>query len=156
MKQTKKLTPCQTRLAVAKEVLELIELDLTVAKSSYLRPVRGQSVRRFDGDAAELQASIITLVPECQVCAKGAMVLAHIKLFDGVDYLPMYNAADSYCDAVLGDTFSSVVEEAFEGWGDKGGTWLLAVPDPKERLRYIMQNIVKNEGVFKINEVPKA
>lgn len=157
----KKKTPPsgkKLRLAIAKEVLEFLDTPLTVAKSTYLGPKDGgvvtvEDLKRFDGDAERLQASILELLPECKVCAKGAMVLAHIKLYDGVAHLPIYVAADNYCDTVIGKVFSEAVEYAFEGRADAGYKWILAYPESKQRLRAIMQNIVKYEGEFRIKVV---
>ena len=63
------------------------------------------------GDAKQLQKNIPKIAKFCGVCAKGAMVLAHIHLYDGVDYLP--TCAERYATDIFGNQ-ADIIESAFE------------------------------------------
>lgn len=77
----------QMMVAVAEDVLKLLPKLKVMAANGYLYPT-DDAVYRYDGDGEKLQANIPKIAKYCEVCARGALFLAHIHLFDGEEYFP--------------------------------------------------------------------
>lgn len=114
------------------------------------------------------------LPAKCRVCAKGAVLLAHIERFNSVTVGEALNA--NHETAAAKATYFSVkqldeIEAAFEGGfiGDAPSPtaektayrWATRYPHVlasdhfhrNDRLRAIMSNIIRNKGTFKFREV---
>lgn len=124
---------------------------------------------------------------DCQVCARGAMFLSGIGLFNKLEISSSTGERVGWNKFVLkdetldwtrdnfGNEQAALIENAFEGrnittdygeagvdgydFGADGFTityrgpavdFFNKYPDPVDRLRAIMKNIIKNEGVFKL------
>ena len=151
-------------LAVAKDVLKLLaEYKLGVQCGRYLDaslPDELDDIAYSDWDKVALQKAVPKIARFCTVCAKGAMVLAHLHLFDGIKILPgNYGTGDRATE--LFGTQGHLIEAAFEC---SNVSTELDNDDPsvsaairfgsqysnnRRRMRAIMQNIVRNNGVFK-------
>lgn len=105
---------------------------------------------------------------KCSVCAKGALVLAYIKKYNNLKLSDIEDTAgDEDTLANLLEGFFSLeqlnlIEHVFECRDDsfyiqdyKCIILRKKVPNDKTRLRLIMQNIVKNGGVFVIEKFMK-
>ena len=104
---SQRLSPKQRAMhvAVAKDVLKLMHSFEEVEKGAFLEfhdpkfkaaPEYGANSTPYCGDAARLQKAIPKIAKHCTVCAKGAMVLAHIHLYDGMAYLPSNQETDTW------------------------------------------------------------
>lgn len=103
----------QMIVAVAKDVLKLMRAMSVRTGNSYL--VRTKTADSFfgredvtydcGGDPAKLQKAIPKIAKECTACAKGAMVLAHIHLYDGVTQLPTNDYTDIMAQKLFGRKF---------------------------------------------------
>ncbi len=144
-------------IAVAEDVLKLLP-RLKPRCGMYIGYSTQELVaREYAGKPAALQAAIPKLAKGCEVCAKGAMFLAHVHLYDGVDN---FSDVSERVDEVFGDQ-SKLIEAAFEGWGVCWSASLKREIDTPEcvkfcnryrsartRLRAIMTNIIRNKGAF--------
>lgn len=78
--QRKKRTKRERAVAIAKDVLRQLKI-LNVAKGTYLRNTAVELPEGFDyGDSAKKH--IQKIARECRVCALGACMISHVKLFN--------------------------------------------------------------------------
>jgi hypothetical protein len=142
------------RVAVAKDVLKLIQLKLKVDNGIYLeRP----TVSKYCTPKG-LQALIPKIASECTVCAKGAIALAHVHLFDHETSLS-FDANRKACD-IWGTDNANMIEAAFERWStfvpypmssaDIAACYRFGNRffNPVNRLKAIMKNVIANNGKF--------
>jgi len=143
--------------AVAQDVLDYL---------GYLHPAKGSYCV---GDCPSLtnmtdqaQNHITTITASCRVCALGAMLLSYIRKYNHLTVDNITNFAGDvdvsrmlivdFLEPIFGGAQLNLIEDAFEGWPDHPKTAVFCAehPDPTERLRAIMDNIIQNEGVFKL------
>ena len=142
------MPPGERAVAVAKDVIAQLKRKAFVATpNTYLF---------HDGDIShlmpedDLRAHLAEL-GNCKVCAKGAIFLCSVRLFDQVT---VGNNDSLYNSRVVWDLFgddANSIEYAFEGWNDDytpEREFYAAHPDPKRRLIAIMQNIIEHDGRF--------
>ena len=155
------LTPKQRKVnvAVAEDVLKLMRvLKITegIYMNFYSTYAGDEDDLDFCGDAAALQKAIPKIAKHCEVCAKGAMVLAHIHLYDGVKHMPSNGDTSSLAFKYFGKQ-GDLIETAFElcHMGTAGGQiasecveFGQQFDDAKLRLRAIMKNLIANNGRF--------
>jgi hypothetical protein len=156
------LPPRARRVAIAKDVIAMLEVDR-------LLPVCGIFVRRLDGKTYFKPTALVADVVRkpCEVCAKGALFVAAVTRKNGIkmnelglEYLNELN--NSQIKEYLRDCFDvgqlDLIEAAFENWDlvEYGHLrrvspvhWAIDVHDPSLRMSMIMENIVKNGGLFK-------
>jgi hypothetical protein len=89
VKQKKARVPSKgpaMRVAVAKDVLFLLSKGLKATQGIYCSTYDGQTEEMFlvPDSPAQLQAAIPKMAKHCNVCAKGAIVLARIHLLNKV------------------------------------------------------------------------
>ncbi len=155
-------------LELAKDVIAQLRYQ-KIQSCAYLRATPAFENLRNDKptDSAQKHMKVIR---ECSVCAKGALVVAFVKKFNNVTLDNLEETAgDQYELANLLDGFFTIdelnlIEAVFEGdssFADSvidGDDELESldyhafadkIDKPKQRLRLIMENIVKNGGVFK-------
>ena len=155
---SKKVDP---RIEVARDVIKLLREKRIVATTGvYFRAkLQRRLAKNKTVDVQELLSS--KQVTKCEVCAKGAMMVAHvmkhdnfnIKAYDGKSVV----RTDGWsCIDPLLDTFSeaqlSAIEAAFECFDDND--WGTKYRDNDARLRAIMRRIIKNGGEFSASEQP--
>lgn len=136
---------------VAKDVLKLMSALEVRSTYGYLAHWRDgvdhhAAAHQFDGDEGKLQSKIPLIAKNCAVCAQGAMVLAHIHLYDGVEELPDNNDANEMAMALFPQ--ADLIEAVFEHPSDFQGNF--STLEDKPRLRAIMKNIIANKGVLKV------
>lgn len=164
--KNKKLTKAQRRVAIAKDVLKWIPKS-NIRRGSY---ITGSLPSELTPKPKEqLQKYIRDMTSRCSVCALGACMLSHVRLFDKLTVGEFGaiegNVVDAMrCDttAVLSEVFEreqlAMIECAFEGydhscalnWKDarECESFAANVSDSKDKLRMIMKNIIKNDGAF--------
>lgn len=138
-------------LAVAKDVLKHIK-DWTLSTGCYfdsgdLTPV-GQSIKKIS--FKKLKA--------CKVCARGAMFVSRAKLFNVYTLGVYVNDEVSGCTAGdFGLQNANLIECAFQvnsKWDFSSSLGMIArnfgyeFPDNRDRLQAIMEEVIKNRGVF--------
>lgn len=151
---------------LAKDVLAQLRYQ-KIRAGSYFIPT--QEIQNITNENCDVQAQkYIGKLRKCSVCAKGALVLAYIKKYNNVKLKDIDNVASSeyYLSDLLQDFFPieelNLIENVFEcrdnfNSGDSDFQIVLKkVPNDKTRLRLIMQNIVKNGGVFVLEKFMKS
>lgn len=155
---------------IAKDVILQIKakkLYKVKADNGYLRGTVDGNVNTVEGESTIDLRDLFKgkKVKNCEVCARGAMLVSHALLNDNcklrvvggglVDHLDDFAGNES--QEVFGD-FGLEVEAAFEGTdevhvGDNylEGPWRAVYPDPSDRLVAIMKNVIANKGAFKSN-----
>ncbi|RJQ24579.1 hypothetical protein C4577_07355 [Candidatus Parcubacteria bacterium] len=151
--QFKGMTKKEKAVAVAKDVLKHLRSLKFTGCASYCEG-DGLNISKDEN----VQPHISKLVKNCEVCALGGMFLSYIRLFDNVKYEkiiePKYYEENEYQihvdrDYII-DKFKGIfdrdvldcIEDAYEGGWDE------FYPDPRDRIKAIMKNIVKNNGRF--------
>lgn len=89
------------------------------------------------------------LATECKVCAQGAMFIGSMVHRDTDDRVRYTDMAD--LSEVFGEVAWNDIENAYEGWQGQS-RWLDIYPEPKDRLRAICENIIRNGGSFLVND----
>jgi hypothetical protein len=84
----------------------------------------------------------------CAVCAKGALLVAHFMNAKEGDTVGQVFHRMNELSAIVGDEQFSEIERCFEGWGELGGAYASTYRYDGNRLRAILENIVRNEGHF--------
>lgn len=171
-KQWKEMTAAERRVALAKDVIAQIEAKKFLAKSNIFVRIT-KELPSF----SELREQLPKV--KCQVCAKGALFLAHVKLFNKckVGSSGRLHIQDSEVKSRLGKIFSKLqmdmIEVAFEKRGfshtseslikerryaqrplltEKGTVCVefgKKFRSVETRLVAIMENVIENKGIFK-------
>lgn len=142
-----RLGPKAKRLAIAKDALgQLLLGKVNGEGGTYLRSTHDEDL---SGTPKEIASKVLAL-PECFVCAKGAIMLSQIRHRKTCDFGGTGNSASLYpnsCgfDNAFSDLMRSRMEAAFETWD---GSDLAHVGDEDVRLFAILENIVENQGDF--------
>lgn len=112
-KLLEKLTPEQT-VEVARDVLEqMYEGNLDLQNQHFITKAYGRiEYWEEDSDPKKIQEDIPLVLKHCTCCARGAMVMSAIHLFDGVSRLPDNNAMCSASFAMFED--AQLIEKAFQ------------------------------------------
>ncbi len=152
-KQFNALPEFKRAVLVAKDVLLQLRTNAcTMAEGSYME-VRSQD--RFDLEASATPSLIKKL--HCEVCAKGALFLSHVRLANQATVDGVINAsAEEMRDRlapIFGDENWDSIEDTFEGFFG-GHNFHNAFTDPKERAAAIMLNIIKHKGAFVMSYIP--
>jgi len=128
------MTPEGQRVAIAKDVLELLESEKLIAEcGTYLE------TSRYAACTVEQGAETIRIGQPCTVCAVGAWVLARHRM-DGA-HLEETTLPTQDEDAL------NMMEAQFEAFNDHD-EWYKAYPVDNDRLRAIYENIIRNNGTF--------
>lgn len=143
------MDPPQRRVALAREVLSLMDANFVTADSQYT-----------DGGKWSTPLDEFLLAPECAVCARGAIVLALARVANELDARGLCRVsdlgvtaslregpADAFPDALWGD-----IEVAFECYDDDdhpvASEWgeEHVEESPDQRLRALCQALIDNGG----------
>lgn len=161
-----KMSRPQRRVAVAKEVIGRLN-DFSSIESDHGYVIHdgdddtGKYDKYFDLEYNEDEEDGVIklkrkhadqLIPQCTVCARGAMMLAKTAEFNN-SFLAHDLCSEEATSDVLSDCFNDEelqeIEEHFELWYSASHKALWAdIEDPKDRLLAIMQNIIDNDGNF--------
>jgi hypothetical protein len=151
-------------LAVAYDVLRLMRYMDVERGYGYIKAPPHSARSPYDREyylpedidsADKLQKSIPRVAKQCRVCAQGAMVLAYVHLYDGVEKLPSNDDVSAMVFGFAGRSQGRAIEKAFEGGETESLSAIIPlrkITDPKKRLRWIMKRIIANGGEFKLKE----
>lgn len=174
-KKLEDMSPAERRVAVAKDVLKHLNFFKVKDGNTYCFLDKLPKSIPNKGSMQDYMDKI-TNTKRCEVCALGAMMLSHVRLFDKFDLDRMVKITDlpdavrylhlTYWDAITAlreNGFSlkdlDAIERAFESrrCPNKNGIEInLNLPvNPAARLGKIMQNIVKNGGDFRPEQLTK-
>jgi len=176
-----KMTPAQKRVAIAKDVLSQIRSKKITPK--HLEYYQNKAAERKKLCSAIKSAEpnselrdVLKKVPSCNVCARGAIFVSAIKLFNNFAVKKLGNVDEDFpidTDSIFsigGRYFSKkqalLIEVAFEGridvldyderdalsndQYDAAVDFYKSFKNAKDRMVGIMKNIIKNKGEFVI------
>lgn len=126
-------TPAQ-RVAVARDVIEQIDRYARLRSMAYI--IAPEAIFEPYPTGASLQAAVHDLIPQCEVCLKGALVLSHIKLLDGFTAVPKAYQMHDVSRHIWGGELADRLERVYMGH-----------PTPAT-FRSLMQNVIDNDGDF--------
>jgi hypothetical protein len=158
-KQYDNASPEEKCIIMAKHALLWMEMGALVpVTGNYLRTVEPDILRKLVDKHPGEQARDVVFGP-CKACVKGALLLAKAELFDDVTVQALAEyAGDDLLEEEFGPEHIDDMERAFEQnvryEGHQGPQqWARAYPDPKDRYRAILENVIRNKGIFKFDEV---
>jgi hypothetical protein len=149
MTRTETREPTAYLAAIAKDALEQLEAEETVAFTLVYID--------FLDEGGEYTTDIPSSTPlsqlkgrQCAVCARGALLLSHLRR-EHVAELGFIDARLSELDEIIGEDQLDLIEGCFEGFYTSAlvaHNYTRRYPGAGERLRAILANIVRNDGVF--------
>lgn len=178
----------KARIQIAKDVLKLIDTVLNVKKGTYgnFTVLKKGGFVDKSPEEIDLRTLLVQVLKQeaefngvgCEVCAKGAVFIAHVLRFDKLNLDDVNNFLDdnrAACfveEKVITKSVSSYfrkktldqIEDAFEAYCINGpffdssydkalASWQAHYPYAENRLAAIMKNIIRNDGTFKFREV---
>lgn len=158
----------EQRLAVAKDALKQLQEDkLTVKTGCFLKgQLSNQLYNSIRGSAQEILKVGLKAGMECQVCAKGTLFISHILLFNEVSCSQAFWADERNTYLFL-EEFPKVLLDEFEYLFELSESFLPAIGGrnksilqdytrtrglramhPKERLIFLLELFIKNDGEY--------
>ena len=164
LRDLSKMTKKEARIAICKDVLQQLRLKRINPGLSYTNKVPNSWVWKEEEQDARKGINA-ACESGCMTCALGSMMISHIRLFDNFTKGQFYRLGQHSCLIQLGEYFDEEqllnIESAYMLWTYNHDTDTRAsfefggAIDPSKvlgkskRLRAIMMNIIKNDGVFK-------
>lgn len=105
-------------------------------------------------DPKKLQEAIPKIVRQCTVCARGALLLGAIGLYDRVGGRNVTLLVPHLTATLFGSKQATAIEDAFEQ-PEHVGRPDLAKLEAKPRLRKILREMIRDGGTFKNEPRPK-
>jgi hypothetical protein len=148
-------TRAQERILIAKDALKWVKAGALIPMHNvYVGASKSILSTDFDRQLRDV------VLGECKVCIKGALFLAKAVRFDHVLARELCEAGHS-SDSPLNEHFDEgqldLLERTFEGWSEWGTNededikkFAKRYPKTKDRLVAILENIIKNQGTFKL------
>lgn len=150
------LTDRQKRITIVQDALAWISV-MKITKGTYCQDGICPTRSRTD---------VLTTIKKgrCMVCAKGALLIGTIaaghkpsidKLFSAYTkkHENQIKAVDPNTLPGFSEPHLYEIEQAFEGWS---GRWWLVYPHARPRLVAILENILRNNGTFRMADIPAA
>jgi hypothetical protein len=119
-----------------------------------------------------LMDKVITTQTPCGVCAKGALFLSSIRKFNHfslAESCEINDRADESVKELFGKHNADLIEAVFEDdftiakvnfkdsevdyYSDFLELWVEKYPNPDNRLEAILKNLIKNRGIFVIEQI---
>jgi hypothetical protein len=168
-KAFKKMPKARKRVQIAKDVIEALKAEKLIASAgSYIRAGNVNGLRSItsveDGSNKESLQEALFEIPQCSVCAKGAILACVIMRRNQMKVDDLPNSNDDWrgflLEPLLGGIFEAdqlhLMETEFESADYEhllGGDWLPSgrfswISDPKNRMIAMMENIIANKGTF--------
>jgi len=152
------------RIAIAKDVIKSIEAKIYVAKMGHIVETPRSLDNRLYNTIKEFPLQQLIPKYKCKVCAKGALFLSHVLLYNNYNVQGHFGVSNSDVSEEV-DYFTEeqmdLIEIAFEGsrwvWHSSSITmndetyaiqFYEKYPKEDERLVAIMKNIITNKGKF--------
>ena len=157
------------RVAIAKDALSWIQKGALIPTHQvYLNPefnpyCNADGSRAFMHDQIDHKQLRDVVLGKCEVCAKGALFLAKAVRYNNVVVVQMNEADGDWDGAPLREHFSQaqlqLIEAAFEGFDydthrghSAARTFYNRFYTATQRLTAILENIIRNDGEFVIND----
>ena len=161
--QFNRLSKFKKRISVAKDVLLQLKLKKFVpSPGTYLE-------MRVDYEYDDSAQKVIQAAPECEVCAKGALVCSYILNYNNATMDQVDDGIEDYPEMVeiFGESLWNIIEALFEGWKfDKDGESCHSYWEVDDEamfpynqngktysLESIMKNIIRNGGKYNYNGI---
>lgn len=151
------MSPAERRVAIAKDVIvQLKSEQLLAATHEYVVP----SLSKFWKPDPQQQLCDVYNQTVCRVCARGALLVAAVKRFNNITvgqfgeptvYAFTPEAFRNHERQFFDDNQIIEIETAFERCGRGSLSAVLfgdKYEDTTERMLAIMENIIRNNGVF--------
>jgi hypothetical protein len=150
------------RVRIAKDVIAQVTAKRFVPVSGTYVGLAGSNP---DGCAPHGETTdarlMLAKVKRCRVCAVGGLLISMIDRFDalmighGGDVESLHHAACPSDRRYLSQLFpdADLIEDAFESTSSYA--WSNRYHDDADRFIGIMENIVRNEGAFVIDDIPE-
>lgn len=140
------------RVEIAKDILaQLAAEKLRADTQLYVEFDSGY----YPDPEAPAQPIIDQITENCTVCARGALILSYVRRHNKLKVGELNRNALMDYNSVLTQFFNiaqiKLIEDVFEtryGWQ----AYREVYPDDNERLAFIMQNVVDNQGTFRPDE----
>ena len=110
------------RVAVAKDVLRLLRRGMNAEAGTYLNMGNRAGEALGELSSKEVAEALPQQVKHCDVCAKGAMLLAYVHMWDGMDFEDLARCdVSSKTRELFGRRQADLIEAAFEApvWASK-------------------------------------
>lgn len=164
-KKFEEMTREERKVAVCKDVLSRLDV-MQVTSGSY---VDSDNEYDCEHDAVVTPSECDMLFEACEVCARGALLLGRVAVFNKLTWGEIGLVGDHTITASDSDTTNGLdgiftyyelceLETAFElGMNlyvlggdayDAARNFGHLYPDPKDRLRAILENVIQNNGNF--------
>ena len=179
--ETKQLTKAERRIAICKDALAQLRLGKYKADTgTYVDFFDVDLSGADDSNKLDLSMSAQDFLlgkrgrkesKECRVCAKGAIFVSLVRKENKVPLCKLEddNVRENKTEALFGAAHLDLIEEAFEGWASKHenmGSYDYnpdlgykirtfrhdMFPNDKDRLVAILENMVENDGMFKLDQ----
>lgn len=152
------------QIKIAQDVLEQVKLGKYLAKQRVY--VQFDWIEVEDITVGEDVQSTLHLLPTCEVCAYGSMMLSAIRFKNSVNwdenalYYGCISQSNFRYTKPLKELFNegqlTLIENAFEGWDEDEEavedsaimTFYHKFDNPTARLIAIMENLITNNGEF--------
>jgi hypothetical protein len=160
-----KLTPAKKRVRIAKDVLEQLDAKRIKAKPGTYLWATGNKLKVTEKDLGKDLSELTTQIKSCDACAIGSLFLCAVERADALKIGEAYSnseaevsyTSDKFNDMSLSQhiylrrffprgTLDSM-EATFEKYDIWGEGRQLRVP-AEQRLRLIMENVIRNKGEF--------
>lgn len=153
-----KVSRAQMAVAVAEDVVKRLsgrKLNMAHVYMSATIPLPLPYITH----GCSLQPVVNKLEKDCRVCAIGAAALSFVRLYDNATWDNVISRQwlnRAYIENTLRPAFSQAqlnkIENAYE---NLDGKWYKKYPDDRKRAKAIFQNIVRNGGTFKSDDLPE-
>lgn len=142
------------RMLVAKDIISRVEIGKFVAQRGTYSEIKNYDVYSSTGGNESAQKVLRT--NKCAVCAKGALVMSWVAMFNNKTVADVLGAEEiDEVNRIFPRLMRNAMEAAFEKFRyltvSHSGT--IAFNDEPKRwsLRRIMENIIRNNGDFVFN-----
>jgi hypothetical protein len=165
------------RVAIAKDAIEQIKAGRLIPQSGVYLRVEGKSFYRVD---PRMQIKELVAGTRCTVCALGAVFIAAVDKRNAIAVREIVEGDGctswtfrNYLQNLFSREQLCLIEMAFEqndspgDFGEFGVVvgrdevldcwrWVDEVPESRDRLTAILENVVRNDGTFKPADLPAA
>lgn len=172
MSSKKELTKAEERVRIARDVIAQLKAKKYVAVVGTYAAIWNDEKyeEKFEGLVNPQEA--VRAAQRCDVCARGALVLATIDRYDRLELMSLADIEDQAEDGADGGAYINryfspsqliQMEDVYEGNPWHGSDWHLMddlvnkwwdmYPEAMDRMEAIMRNVIRNDGTFKAKDV---
>ena len=145
-KDLSEMTQPEKAVAVAKDVLKHLKNIRAISGNSYIYLAEPLPLRIAEHTSGQKHIDAIT--SRCEVCGIGACFLSYIRLFNNATVRQVIRAYSASMIDKMQDVFSRSTLEDIERAFESEDGLKKRYRNDNQRLRAIMLNIVRNNGIF--------